>query len=714
MLKRCLPVLLACVLWMPSTLLAFDPAEMFLRAYQEFQAGERSEREGQMRDALNRYATAAQALENIQRTDPEWQKMVVEYRLRKTQENLQRLRSSVTEAQLADIVVEDPLPTGGFEIDIPAPMVTTRPGSSPRVSPSRDGGESLKSELAEARQQIQKLKKDLEKTQGDLTGAKAEIDRTKTSLVEAKSELVQAKANLENVSVERDQLKNSAGKVSDKQLADLTVRIEQMEANNEVLNDENNRLRDKLDRAAKSIEDGQQTLAASEKDRQALAAERDKAVAGLKKFEENQTELAQLIKQREEMEKKFAAEKQELEKQIADQKPKLDLLAKLEADNKDLAARLQKAEVALQDAGKIEGDQKLRESLEEEITLLKDRLAAARSELHARDENIKSLYAQLDEASGEVARLRLDPKPTEEQKRVTEENDLLKNIVLRQLKDQNERSVAVGMIEQELDKLYVKSDMLSSQMAVLSKPPAKLSDREILIFRDPLVVMNDPGEMDMSVSMTVSKSADGTVETPDKAPVGPAAFSPEARQLVEKAGALVRERRFTDAEKIYQQLNDEYPDNPFTLSNLAVTQIHAGKITAALVALEKSLRIMPGDVFASVNLSNVYCRQGRFGEAVEILKEVIKKDPQNAVAHNYIAIALGKQGNTREAEEFFQRSIMLNGNYSNAHFNLAVMYANTEPPSLELARKHYEMAKSLGAEPDSVMERRLAEIAKPN
>jgi tetratricopeptide (TPR) repeat protein len=414
------------------------------------------------------------------------------------------------------------------------------------------------------------------------------------------------------------------------------------------------------------------------------------------------------------MEKKFAAEKQELEKQIADQKPKLDLLAKLEADNKDLASRLQKAEVALQDAGKIQGDQKLRDSLEEEITLLKDRLAEARSELHTREENIKSLYAQLDEASGEVARLRLDPKPTEEQKRVTEENDLLKNIVLRQLKDQNERSVAVGMIEQELEKLYVKSDMLSSQLAVLSKPPAKLSDREILIFRDPLVVMNDPGDVDMSVSMTVSKSADGTSEAPDKSPAGPEAFSPEARQLVEKAGVLVRERRFTDAEKIYQQLNDEYPDNPFTLSNLAVTQIHAGKLSAALVALEKSLRLVPGDVFASVNLSNVYCRQGRFGEAVEVLKEVIKKDPQNAVAHNYIAIALGKQGNTREAEEFFQRSIMLNRNYSNAHFNLAVMYANSEPPSLELARNHYEMAKSLGAEPDRVMESRLAGVEKPN
>ena len=712
MFRRYLPVLLAPVLWMPAAALAVDSADMFLRAYQEFQAGERDERQGQVRDALNRYATAAKALENIQRTDPDWQKMVVEYRLRKTQENLERLRSSVSEAQLAVIEVEDPLPTGGFDIDIPEPMVSTRPGQAVAAPPSGGGAESskLQSQLSEARRQIESLKKDLEETRGELTGAKAEIDRTKTSLVEAKSELAQTKANLENVSTERDQLKNPDGKAPEKRLNDLTARIEQLEADNEVLNDENKRLGDKLDKAGKYIEESKQTLAATENDRQALAAERDKALASLKKIEENQTEVARLIKEREEIEGKFAAEKQALEKQLADQKPRLDLVAKLETENKDLTARLEKAEVALQDAAKVQADEKLRDSLQEEITLLKDRLAAARSELQSRDESIKNLYAQLDEASGEVARLRLDPKPTDEQKRVAEENDLLKNIVLRQLKEQNERSVAVGVLEQELEKLYVKSDTLSSQLAVLSKPPTQFTDREMLIFRDPLVVMNDPGQVDMSVSMTISKTADGTIETPEKTPQGPEAFSPGSRQLVEKAGALVRERRFTDAEKIYQNLTDEYPDNHFALSNLAVTQIHAGKLTAALVALEKALQLAPGDVFASVNISNIYCRQGRFGEAVETLKEVIKKDPQNAVAHNYLAIALGKQGSTREAEEYFQRSIMLDGKYSNAHFNLAVMYANTEPPSLELARKHYDIAKSLGSEPDAVMERRLAGI----
>jgi Flp pilus assembly protein TadD len=711
MLRRYLPLLIATVLWMPAKARAVDPAEMFLRAYQEFQAGERDEREGQLRDALNRYATAAKTLENIQRTDPEWQKMVVEYRLRKSQENLERLRYSVSEAQLAKVVVADPLPTGGFDIDIPEPMVSTRSSAGRSVAvPPGEGGEvslKLQSQLAEARRQIQSLKTDLEKNRGELTGAKAEIDRTKTSLVEAKSELAQTKANLENVSTERDQLKKSGGQASDKRLADLTARIEQLEADNEVLNDENKRLGDKLDKAGKYIEASKQALAANDEDRQNLAAERDEARASLKKIEDNKNELARLVQ---ELEKKFAAEKQALEKQIADQKPKLDLVAKLETENKDLTARLEEAELALNDASKVQADQNLLDSLREEITLLKDRLTAARSELHARDENIKNLYTQLDEASGELARLRLDPKPSEEQKRLAEENDLLKNIVLRQLKDQNERSVAVGILEQELEKLYVKSDKLSTQLAVLSKPPTKFTDREMLIFRDPLVVLNDPGELDMSVSMTVSKNADGIIETPEKAPQGPEAFSPEARQLIEKASGLVRERRFTDAEKIYQNLTGEYPDNHFALSNLAVTLIHAGKLNEALVALQKALRIAPGDVFASVNISNVYCRQGRFDEAVEVLKEVIKKDPQNAVAHNYLAIALGKQGNNKEAEDYFQRSILLDGKYSNAHFNLAVMYANTEPPSIELARKHYDIAKSLGSEPDAIMERRLAHI----
>jgi Flp pilus assembly protein TadD len=111
-----------------------------------------------------------------------------------------------------------------------------------------------------------------------------------------------------------------------------------------------------------------------------------------------------------------------------------------------------------------------------------------------------------------------------------------------------------------------------------------------------------------------------------------------------------------------------------------------------------------------VNLANVYCRQGRFDESIAVLNRVIPADSKNAVAHNYLAIALGKKGDTAKAEESFRESLAIDPNYANAHFNLAVMYANAEPSSLQLAKKHYEKAKDLGAEPDSVLERRLAQI----
>jgi Tfp pilus assembly protein PilF len=130
--------------------------------------------------------------------------------------------------------------------------------------------------------------------------------------------------------------------------------------------------------------------------------------------------------------------------------------------------------------------------------------------------------------------------------------------------------------------------------------------------------------------------------------------------------------------------------------------------------LEKALSLKSDDIFASVNLANVYCRQGRFDESIAVLNRVIPADPKNAVAHNYLAIALGKKGDTAKAEESFRESLAIDPNYANAHFNLAVMYANAEPPSLQLAKKHYEKAKDLGAEPDSVLERRLAQIQPAN
>ena len=80
------------------------------------------------------------------------------------------------------------------------------------------------------------------------------------------------------------------------------------------------------------------------------------------------------------------------------------------------------------------------------------------------------------------------------------------------------------------------------------------------------------------------------------------------------------------------------------------------------------------------------------------------------MAHNYLAVAMGKTGKTAEAEESFKHSIQLDPNYGTAYFNLAIMYINSQPPQIDLAGENYEKAKSLGEEPNTAFEKKLAKL----
>ena len=712
MISRILALLSAALLFPALAALAGDPADFFLKAYQDYQAGEKFERDGRLRDAMNSYASTVAILEQVRKDDPSWQEMVVNFRMRKAQENIERLRAMVASEPEKLPAHEDPLPTRGFEIDIPEPAVATRPRqqqgtptnkSEPVSEVAREQIASLERQVAEYRKLHAEEKEKREKLQGDVSSIKMELEKTKTELVATNSRLAQADDALQSVKQDRDSLKKKAGDPQDKRIEKLSERIARLEAENEVAQDENTRLLGKLEKAASYISESKKVLSATEEDRRAVAAQRDKALGRIKRLKDNESELDAL-----------KVEKSALQKQLASQKPDLDRLAKLESENKDLAQKLAASEKKIAEASSSGGLSKEEaEGLQEEIGLLQDRLAASRQDLVARDASVKSLMAQLDEATGELARLRLNPEPSEEQKRLFTESQLLRQIVIRQITEQSERTQVVSDLEKELVRLQVQSEALASSIGILANPSPVLKDEERALFRDPLVVLKNPEVEGAELSLTVVKSAN-TENAPKRSSGGADALSDEAKKLATEASSLAKQRRFTDAEKKYQQVVDIAPENHFALANLAVTQIQAGKLSAAQVALEKALSLKSDDIFASVNLANVFCRQGRFDESINILNRVIPADPKNAVAHNYLAIALGKKGDTAKAEESFRESLAIDPNYANAHFNLAVMYANAEPPSLQLAKKHYEKAKSLGAEPDSVLERRLAQIQPAN
>jgi len=209
--------------------------------------------------------------------------------------------------------------------------------------------------------------------------------------------------------------------------------------------------------------------------------------------------------------------------------------------------------------------------------------------------------------------------------------------------------------------------------------------------------------------LAVAKPAGGF---PEPLPAeGPESLPESSRDLVSRARQEFESGRFADAEKTYQEIVDASPNNAFALSNLGVTQIQARKLSAAEVALKKAIEINPKDAFAATNLGVVYCKQGKFDEAMASLQDALAADDKDHIAQNYLGICYGEKGRLEESEAAFRRSIELRPEYPDAHFNLAVLYATAQPPSLAKAREHYDLAVKHGSEPDTSLEQMLQQPA---
>ncbi len=170
------------------------------------------------------------------------------------------------------------------------------------------------------------------------------------------------------------------------------------------------------------------------------------------------------------------------------------------------------------------------------------------------------------------------------------------------------------------------------------------------------------------------------------------------------------------------------------LHDAALRDFAAGHLDAAKVLFQKVLAISPENPPALINLAVIAQRQQRNDEAEKWLFRVIQKDTANATAwlllgigayerndldaalahlaqavlyapkdpraHQYLGVTLGRRGWYTAGEEELRRAVELDPKSADAHYNLAAIYMERVPPSVELARRHYARAMELGAAPD--------------
>jgi Flp pilus assembly protein TadD len=679
---RCGAAWLAAIFFFVTTTLAValqdDPSEVFLKAYLSAQQGEKLERQDRFKTALAKYRFAGSLIEELRKSHAQWQPAVVEYRGRKISEAILRLQERITRqtqlnasaSPLPDIAPAAPESDAWSE---PGPEALA-PQPSETVT-EHQSDTTIKTATKNLRDKVAELQAALDKARGDLETARKEKEVVDTRLKETNSKLEQAQNNL-------NEAKKSEGEARD-QFAQLQESIKASQGSEG--NKKEQQLRGEVAQLKKTVASADQARATAEKERDdtqakfadannhivALEHERDDALSQLKSAKESEQRLESLI-----------AEKNDLEKKLATAEEKVRKLSEGDPKNADKLAEL-----------------------ERQMAQLQQQLTETENRNHYLAARAAELDVELEHAGTELQAAKV---AGENSSQLVKENELLRNIVVRERQEEARRDEARKLVLAELDRLNVRSDLLNKEIEFLAQPVTKLTTEELALFRQPVVSISKEKPGALKMSFVFEKKS--TAEAEKSKAISTAVSDGMPNELQEVAVAArknVQQGKYQTAEKQYQTLLAKNPKNLDALSNLGVVYFRTGKIRSAESTLKKALAIAPNDDFVLTTLGIVHYRQSKFDEALKELRKAIEINPNSATAHNYLGITASQKGRQQEAEKEMLQAIAKDPDYADAHFNLAVILITTQPSSRELAREHYARATALGTQPSPSLERLL-------
>jgi Flp pilus assembly protein TadD/uncharacterized coiled-coil DUF342 family protein len=703
-----------------------DPSETFLKAYMTSQQGEKLEHENQFKAALAKYRFAGTLLEQLRKAHPDWQPAIVEYRGRKVSEGILRVQDkastqeTATEpmppAENAAAAPQEPPPAQVVkEAAPPPPPAKPVPSGTPNevaveqaTRKLRDRVDQLEAELQKSRSQMsaaenekQSLNSRLDETKSKLERAQGDLDKAKTAERQVRDQLTQAQTSLKKTAAagSSDSKAQEALKSEIAQLKKVLTTAQQGRSAAEKERDDAN--------AKVSAADQQRASAGKERDEaNARGAEADQKVASANKERDDTLAHLKGIKETEQRVEVLVAENSDLKQKLAD----------AEKTVREISADKPKKEKELADVKKQIGD-------------LQQQLAASQKQNQNYETTVAQLRSQLDEASKQLEQVKLVGATPDETAKLTKENEMLRNIIVRERQEEARRDQAKKLMLAEFDKLQIKSETLRQQIQLLAQPITRLTTDELALLRQPVVSISDDNPSAVKASFTFAKntkttgSATITAEKPNSDLIAsnspptqsgytvPSIFKPNVPEDVVDLARQAKENfdkgKYRSAEKLYQEILTKTPNNLYSLSNLGVVYFRTGKLKAAELTLKKAVALSPKDEFTHTTLGIVFYRQAKFDEALAELTKSLGLNPKSATAHNYLGITASQKGWQEAAEKELLEAISENPKYADAHFNLAVIYATSSPPSKEQAKRHYVMATSLGAEPDSALEKLL-------
>lgn len=116
-----------------------------------------------------------------------------------------------------------------------------------------------------------------------------------------------------------------------------------------------------------------------------------------------------------------------------------------------------------------------------------------------------------------------------------------------------------------------------------------------------------------------------------------------------------REGRLAAAVEIYERLLAANAGDPEVCRCLGVARLQTGDLPAAERLLLRAASLAPGSTQVTSDLGALRLAQRRYRDAVGLLEEVLRREPNHADALNHCAIAWTEMGHLERAEPMFER-----------------------------------------------------------
>ncbi|MDQ3622183.1 MAG: tetratricopeptide repeat protein, partial [Verrucomicrobiota bacterium] len=403
--------------------------------------------------------------------------------------------------------------------------------------------------------------------------------------------------------------------------------------------------------------------------------------------------------------KNVTVERDEALAQVGRMKEAQKQIDRLLADNTALMAKLGDAEKMISEFKMNGGDKdKQIAALKSEMSSVTQQLADTRKQGATYQAQMADVLAKLDAKNKELAQMKTDATASAgDRKRLGEENETLRGIVVRQMKQQAVREKTKQLVLTELQKLEVNSKALMTQIDLLGQPLVRLTEKERKLFKQPTIEISEAeisiaAPKDTPVIATTERGTarppeealdktdpapvlNGEAVAPEQGAVEPAALETNAPEQRMELASTKREINLStdlipkspagvDAPLPADPAPEKAPEQAIKPDPAAAT---ASEGAAPTVETSISPNV-PADLLPQAHEAKDQFDRGNYRDAERLYEKMLTKAPNNLYVLSNLGVVRFRSGKLKLAEESFKKAIAIAPDDGFSHCTLGIVY----------------------------------------